>query len=349
MPEIVSCPDCDRKLRVPDHLLGKKVKCPGCNVMFTALVAGGGAVVTRNDYEQVRVRRRVEEPAAPPPARRRREDDYDDYDDRPRRRRRDDDYEDEYQDDYQDSPRRQRAGWRMMCTGLNLYSIGIWVGVAGVSIMALGFLMAWLLAEHGGDVVAKIVLVLLWFAGLVDLILRCAGAGLCMAVPAKPGTGRKPLAITAFSLYALHALLLVIAFIMMMLEVGFGNPLSLFNTARGVGILSILAGIVATAALIVFLLANRSAAIGVRARRLGGTFMALLITFCVFFVTCILVLVIMEAVGNNITTRSGAKAYLVISIILLVLGLACYIGIEIWYAFTLQSLRATAEAHRHEL
>ena len=36
MPEIVSCPDCDRKLRVPDNLLGKKVKCPSCGNMFTA-------------------------------------------------------------------------------------------------------------------------------------------------------------------------------------------------------------------------------------------------------------------------------------------------------------------------
>jgi hypothetical protein len=36
MPIIVQCPTCERKLRVPDQLLGKKVKCPGCAGIFTA-------------------------------------------------------------------------------------------------------------------------------------------------------------------------------------------------------------------------------------------------------------------------------------------------------------------------
>jgi hypothetical protein len=36
MPIIVQCPTCERKLRVPDQLLGKKVKCPGCQGTFTA-------------------------------------------------------------------------------------------------------------------------------------------------------------------------------------------------------------------------------------------------------------------------------------------------------------------------
>jgi len=35
MPIIVQCPACGRKLRVPDELLGKKVKCPGCGGTFT--------------------------------------------------------------------------------------------------------------------------------------------------------------------------------------------------------------------------------------------------------------------------------------------------------------------------
>lgn len=36
MPEIVNCPQCDRKLRVPDNLLGQAVKCPTCGTTFTA-------------------------------------------------------------------------------------------------------------------------------------------------------------------------------------------------------------------------------------------------------------------------------------------------------------------------
>jgi hypothetical protein len=346
MPEIVSCPDCSRQLRVPDHLLGKKVKCPGCNVMFTALISGGGAVVTRNDFEQVRVRRRSE-PEAPPPARRRREEYYDDdYDDRPRRRRREDDYEDEYQDDYRDSPRRQRAGWRMTCTGLNLYTIAIWIWVAGLTLAVLGGLLIRLLgAGTGAQVIAQVVGILFLFAALADLVLRCTGSGLCMAIPGKPGTARKPLAISAFSLYAAHALLLVIGFIVLITEAGFGSLMGLMQTIRGTTILLILAGIVGAAALIVFLLANRSAAIAVRARPLGGAFLALLITFVVYALVCLLLEVILNAIANNV----GGKAIEIVNIIFMVIELGCYIGIEIWYAFSLQQLRATIEVHRSEL
>jgi predicted Zn finger-like uncharacterized protein len=36
MPIITQCPACERKVRVPDELLGKKVRCPGCGDTFTA-------------------------------------------------------------------------------------------------------------------------------------------------------------------------------------------------------------------------------------------------------------------------------------------------------------------------
>src|SRR6266542_5910886 len=34
MSIVLSCPDCSRKLKVPDELLGKKVKCPACGKVF---------------------------------------------------------------------------------------------------------------------------------------------------------------------------------------------------------------------------------------------------------------------------------------------------------------------------
>src|SRR5262245_2341924 len=55
MPEIVQCPQCNRKLRVPDDLLGKKVKCPTCGTMFVGEVTGGPPPPP------------AEEPPAPPP------------------------------------------------------------------------------------------------------------------------------------------------------------------------------------------------------------------------------------------------------------------------------------------
>jgi len=43
MPNTIHCPSCSRELRVPDELIGKKVKCPACATTFTASVAGGEA------------------------------------------------------------------------------------------------------------------------------------------------------------------------------------------------------------------------------------------------------------------------------------------------------------------
>src|SRR5437879_4667466 len=36
MPEVIDCPQCERKLRVPDELLGRAVQCPTCGATFAA-------------------------------------------------------------------------------------------------------------------------------------------------------------------------------------------------------------------------------------------------------------------------------------------------------------------------
>jgi hypothetical protein len=36
MSETLTCPDCQRKMRLPDNVMGKKVKCPSCNAVFLA-------------------------------------------------------------------------------------------------------------------------------------------------------------------------------------------------------------------------------------------------------------------------------------------------------------------------
>jgi hypothetical protein len=36
MPIQINCPDCQRPLRVPDHLVGTQVRCPGCQRIFRA-------------------------------------------------------------------------------------------------------------------------------------------------------------------------------------------------------------------------------------------------------------------------------------------------------------------------
>lgn len=43
MPAVLQCPSCESKLRVPDDLAGKKVKCPKCNTAFSAEVDGASS------------------------------------------------------------------------------------------------------------------------------------------------------------------------------------------------------------------------------------------------------------------------------------------------------------------
>ena len=60
MTLIIDCPSCQRKLRVPDDLLGLKVKCPSCATMFTASDSSSAAAAAPPPPPP--------EPAAPPPA-----------------------------------------------------------------------------------------------------------------------------------------------------------------------------------------------------------------------------------------------------------------------------------------
>jgi hypothetical protein len=96
MQEIINCPSCQRKLQVPDSLLGQDVQCPTCSATFVA--SSGSSAPAAPPPEPAPVEDKPYYDVGPEPPRRREprpraRDDYDDYDDeyddRPRRRRRD--------------------------------------------------------------------------------------------------------------------------------------------------------------------------------------------------------------------------------------------------------------------
>jgi hypothetical protein len=186
MPEIISCPDCGRKLRVPDHLLGKRVKCPGCGTMFTGRARDAGTEDTPKSQSRAAAPReeRIEaKPRAgrrsvvPPPEAdyeddrppRRRRDDEADEDDRPRsRRRRDEDEEGDedyprsargnaYEDDEGAAEggllsRQQREGWQKVRKGISLIITAIWVMLSTIPVASLGGLVV---GAAGAGVVAS--------------------------------------------------------------------------------------------------------------------------------------------------------------------------------------------------
>jgi predicted Zn finger-like uncharacterized protein len=105
MPTVIHCPSCERKLRVPEQLLGKKVKCPSCGTLFKGTAADGPPPEDEAEgppppSERSRVR------AGSAPARRRESEDDEDF---PGRRRRRDDRD---EDDDEDFPSRRRRRLR---------------------------------------------------------------------------------------------------------------------------------------------------------------------------------------------------------------------------------------------
>jgi hypothetical protein len=86
----VDCPSCSQKLRVPDDLLGKKVKCPACKMMFLATAAGLEEPAPSRPVDQEERPNRAAALTAsrrgtPPRERPASPDDEDDEDDRPHR------------------------------------------------------------------------------------------------------------------------------------------------------------------------------------------------------------------------------------------------------------------------
>lgn len=53
MAEIVSCPHCERSLRVLDDLFGKQVKCPTCGATFIVRTARAGQNPPESPFEEV--------------------------------------------------------------------------------------------------------------------------------------------------------------------------------------------------------------------------------------------------------------------------------------------------------
>jgi hypothetical protein len=74
MPDIISCPSCQRKLQVPETLLGQDVQCPTCAATFTAGDTSGPPMPPPS------VPARFEIEREPPSRYSRREYDEEDYD-----------------------------------------------------------------------------------------------------------------------------------------------------------------------------------------------------------------------------------------------------------------------------
>ena len=156
MPQNISCPDCGRKLRVPDNLLGKKVKCPGCGVKFVGEAAPEPeeelppprAAVTTRPSGARRPRRSNDDEGEEdlPKSRRRRDEEDEDGDDHPAPRRRGFDEDKDEDEDYgsqRSDPSKGdvRQGWERVRFGVNLVITAAWISVATIGVAISGILI----------------------------------------------------------------------------------------------------------------------------------------------------------------------------------------------------------------
>src|SRR6266496_139297 len=119
MPINTKCPTCKRTLEIPDELMGKKVRCPSCKVVFLATADGSPAKTDSSrpqppkskSEEGIRVRRK-----APPTDEE--EEDEEEEEETPRvrkkgvRRREEDDEDEEDEDEEEERPRVRRKAAR---------------------------------------------------------------------------------------------------------------------------------------------------------------------------------------------------------------------------------------------
>ncbi len=86
MPMVIDCPSCNRKLNVPESLLGQMVKCPTCGATFTAV--DKGPAIPPAPPPPPTPAWQEPEPGPAPESARRRGPLHDEDDEFPRRRRR---------------------------------------------------------------------------------------------------------------------------------------------------------------------------------------------------------------------------------------------------------------------
>lgn len=191
MAEIIACPSCAKQLSVPETLLGKAVKCPGCANVFTVHPQ---QVAPTDPFGGL-----VEEPRRPPreeyePPRRGRRHDYEEDEDYPRSR---------------DTGSRvfgdEKTGWQTVRTGMSLCIMGMWLITGGLFIYLLVILIFFVGASAAGAsrsgngmaatglgiALFGCVTFLLWIGGS---ILHLIGQGFGMGAPDSRG-GLKGMAV----------------------------------------------------------------------------------------------------------------------------------------------------------
>jgi hypothetical protein len=377
MPEIVSCPECERKLACPHEYVGRKVRCPGCSGMFKAapdpddddIADVHPATRTAPDRDD----RIGTAPAGRAPARLDRRRDEEEDEDHPRRPADEEDGR---------RPANYRQGWRMTRLGLMFVSLAGWTKIAYYLILLLGVSLLLLLmgaamfsafssasageaptgaagAAVGGVLGLVVLIIVLMLIAFLETVVRLVGLGLCMMVPSKRGTGLKGLAIAAFAVSAFY----ILAYLAGQAFSGFSgfNPRNPAGAlvgvgGRGLGLFSLL---VHLAGYVLTLLFLRSAAVQVREESAAKQIVSLMIAWGVWGFACVAAVVLFvigfgftlfsaaSSAGSGSATGAATSFGVFGFICIAAMGLISLLwaGLYIWYLMIIQKVRRAVLRH----
>jgi hypothetical protein len=373
MPEIVSCPECERKLACPHEYVGRKVRCPGCSGLFKAAPAPEDDVEVRPATRTAGGRddRIGTAPAGRGPALRRRDEEEDE--DHPRR----------YDEDEGPRHDKERQGWKMARLGWLFVSIAGWTKLAYWLVMLIGVSLLLLIvgtaifsaassassgdpnavrsagvgaagAAVGGALGMLVLMIVLGLIALVEIALRLVGLGLGMMVPAKRGTGTKGLAIAAFAVSAFVVLLVLLRMVFGSIFSGFSNmgraDMLFAMMGAGGGFLGLTSPLFQLAGYILTLLTLRSTAVRVREEAAAKQLISLMIAWGVWGFACVAAVVLFvvgfwatlfSAASSGSATGVGTSFGVFGFICIAAMGLISLLwaGLYVWYLMLVQKVR----------
>jgi predicted Zn finger-like uncharacterized protein len=332
MPETITCPECAKTLRVPDHLLGQTVRCPSCKVTFTAKgskepnpdlvfddkpAPSGKKTKREDDSDEERPTRRREsrrdeaedeEHVRERPRARRRDDD--EKEDRPRRRRRDEEEEEE-----EDLGRRRRgfedrgskSDWLRVRQGIGLILGALFTVLGAVLFVCCGTFatigIAGAAAKNAqssaavGGVGMLVVFGVYFLAVLAALALFIVGNCFCLRAP--PRYGANTLAKVSLGLWVGAVLFAITGTTVNLAGQGMAAASPLSVGASGAGqVINLTGNLLSLAQHVVFLFFLRAVCQAIQDYRLAKQLVYLIVFFIASFVVTVVMAVVLVALAG---------------------------------------------------
>jgi predicted Zn finger-like uncharacterized protein len=301
MALVTQCPNCDRKLRVPDEYLGKRVRCPACKEIFTASTSAETSPASEESLRKPVAPRSAEYEEEQPRVRRRQElppddnEDDDQYDEEP------EESSDEDEPEPERRPRRRRDDWLKVQNGVSLVlvSISIILLTIPAGMVASGIAAAAQAPPPGGgpgqfqarQIGFNIGLWIGLVMGLASEAAALVGYFFCLSAP--PKYGAKTLATVCLVLGGASVVAVVLVFVLTL-----ANVIQPGGLTMGASAVDMVRGLLALSKFFVFLFFLRAIAKLLREESLGRRTGYLIILNGVFLLgLVVLILIVVLSVG----------------------------------------------------